>query len=117
VRQSSPQEDRLRARRPLPVLWTDRALADLEAIRDYIARDNPSAAARWVMRLCQTAEKVGTAPLAGRRVPEFARDDVRELLLRSYRIVYHLSERQVEILTVFEGHRLYPAGVEPDETG
>jgi plasmid stabilization system protein ParE len=98
-----------RRARPLrPICWTDRALADLEGIGDYIARDDPAAAARWVTRLVAAAENVGRAPLAGRRVPELSRHDVRESFLRSYRIVYRLREERVEILTVFEGHHLFP---------
>lgn len=89
------------------ISWTDRALLDLEAIGDYIARDNPSAAERWVMKLIAVAENAAVTPLAGRRVPELARDDVREVFLRSYRIVYRVRAERVEIMTVFEGHKLF----------
>jgi toxin ParE1/3/4 len=44
-------------------------------------------------------------PFAGRRVPEFSREDVREVFLKSYRIVYRVTQRHCEVLTVFEGHR------------
>jgi plasmid stabilization system protein ParE len=50
-------------------------------------------------------------PLGGRRVPELGRDDVREVFKRTYRIVYRVTETRVEILTVFEGHQLFPANV------
>lgn len=43
--------------------------------------------------------------MLGRRVPEMERDDVRERLVRSYRVVYWVHDEHVEILTVFEGHR------------
>lgn len=88
------------------IYWTDRALSDLEAIADYISRDNLRAAERWVMKLVSAAENSAAAPRAGRRVPEIAREDVREVLLRSYRIVYRVKSKRIEILTVFEGHRL-----------
>jgi toxin ParE1/3/4 len=90
------------------VRWTDRALANLEEIGDYIARDNPIAAQRWVLKLVSAAEKMASAPRAGRRVPEFGRDDLRETFLRSYRIVYRVLEQGIEILTVFEGHQQMP---------
>lgn len=80
-------------------------MADLEAIGDFIARDDPKAALRWVIRLKALADASGDFPLAGRRVPELARSDVREKLLENYRIVYRVAEERVEILTVFEGHR------------
>lgn len=54
--------------------------------------------------------------MAGRRVPELMREDLREILVRSYRIVYRVDGEFVWILTIFEGHRLLPREikVEPD---
>ncbi|HEX7479622.1 MAG TPA: type II toxin-antitoxin system RelE/ParE family toxin [Polyangiales bacterium] len=89
-------------------MWTDFALRDLERIDDYIAQDRPSAAARWVQKLIATADTAAAAPLAGRVVPETRRDDIREVLLRHYRIVYLVGESRIEILTVFEGHKRFP---------
>lgn len=88
--------------------WTERALADLREIEDYIAADNPAAAGTWVARLIAKAETAARLPLAGRVVPEKARPDVREVLLRSYRIVYRVREEGIVVLTVFEGHRAFP---------
>lgn len=51
-------------------------------------------------------------PLSGRAVAELARDDVREVLLQKYRIVYRVFEKEIHILTVFEGHRLFPKSVD-----
>jgi plasmid stabilization system protein ParE len=96
------------------VVWTDRALDNLRAIGDFIARDNPAAAEKWVGTLMTAAESAAETPLAGRVVPEFKREDVRELLRRTYRIVYRVREQSLEVLTVFEGHRRFPQGVLPD---
>ena len=86
--------------------WTARARHDLLAIGRYIARDNPEAARRWVERLRERARRAARQPLAGRVVPELQRDDIREVLLRAYRIVYRLRPGEIHVLTVFEGHRL-----------
>ena len=88
--------------------WTRRARRDLVGIARYIERDKPEAARRWVARLRERARAVAELPESGRRVPETARDDVREVLVRSYRIVYLIDAETVSILTVFEGHRLFP---------
>jgi plasmid stabilization system protein ParE len=93
------------------VVWTDRALSDLEAVGDFIAADNPRAAERWVGLLMATAERAAGAPIAGRRVPELGRDEVREIFKRTYRIVYRVMSDRIEILTVFEGHRRFPSDV------
>ena len=91
--------------------WTRRASRDLVEIARYIERDKPEAARRWVARLRQRARTVAELPGSGRRVPETARDDVREVLVRSYRIVYLIGAETVWVLTVFEGHRLFPPEV------
>jgi toxin ParE1/3/4 len=42
----------------------------------------------------------------GRMVPETANPTIRELIFKDYRIVHRLLNDRIEILTVFEGHRL-----------
>ena len=107
---------RSKSGRRFSVVWTDRALSDLEAIGDYIAADNPRAAARSVGLLMAAAERAALVPMAGRRVPELGRDDVREVFKRTYRIVYRVTSDRIEILTVFEGHRLFPRDVGREHT-
>jgi toxin ParE1/3/4 len=89
--------------------WTDRARRDLLSIGRYIAQDNPSAARQWVERLRQRARQAAARPLAGRVVPELQQNDVREVFLRTYRIVYRVRKGTIDVLTVFEGHRLFEA--------
>lgn len=97
--------------------WTDRARRDLMQIGDYIAGDNPGAAERWVEALFGLADRAASLPLSGRRVPEIGREDVRGLLLRNYRLVYRVLDRAIDVLTVFEGHRLLPGDVVEHEPG
>jgi plasmid stabilization system protein ParE len=44
----------------------------------------------------------------GRHVPELPGSPLRELTEGNYRLVYRIREGVVEVLTVFEGHRLLP---------
>ncbi len=39
-------------------------------------------------------------------MPEIGRSDVREVFLRTYRIVYRVLDEGIVVLTVVEGHRL-----------
>jgi len=93
--------------------WSDHARRDLLAIGRYIARDNPPAARGWIEQLRERARLAAENPLTGRVVPELGRDDVREVFLRSYRIVYSVGADAIDVLTVFEGHRLLPKGSIP----
>ena len=86
--------------------WTERARSDLVAIAEFIGRDHRQAALGWLGRTGKHAQLAAEQPRAGRVVPEFGREDIREVLLRSYCIVYLIREDSVDVLTVFEGHRL-----------
>jgi plasmid stabilization system protein ParE len=81
----------------------------------FIAADDPGAARAWVEKLREQVRRVASTPRAGRRVPEIGRDDIREVLLRHYRIVYRVEPRGIVVLTVFEGHRLLPQDVSEGE--
>jgi len=91
--------------------WSPRARRDLLEIGRYISMDNPAAARRWVERLRQRAHHAAEHPQAGRVVPEYSRPELREVLIRSYRIVYFVGGDAIEIVTVFEGHRRLPDDV------
>lgn len=92
----------------MKLFWTETAKQDLQAIQRYIAADNPTAAKQWIERLRERARNALHSPLAGRKVPEFSRDDIRELIEGNYRIVYQVFKDRLVVLTVFEGHRLFP---------
>lgn len=92
----------------MKLFWTETARQDLLAIQRYIAANHPSAAGRWVERLRRRARNALSSPLSGRMVPEFFREDIRELIEGNYRIVYQVLSDRLVILTVFEGHRLFP---------
>jgi len=97
----------------MKVRWSRRSQTDLKDIGRYIARHNRNAARRWVSRLREKVLGIREQPRVGRIVPELMRDDIREVLLASYRIVYQIRTEDLLVLTVFEGHRLLPME-EPD---
>lgn len=99
--------------------WTAQALADLEAIGDFIARDARPFAQVFVDRVFEAVKRLETFPRSGRVVPEVEREDIREIIFGSYRIVYLVSEDEVSILTVFHSARLLKPsdiGTESGET-
>lgn len=88
------------------VTWSQVAGDNLVDIEEFIARDSPERAVRFVDALIDHAELIlADNPRSGRTVPEIGYPDIRELIYREYRIVYRLNGDRIEILTVFEGHR------------
>jgi len=94
------------------VLWTDSAVAQLQAIHDYLAQTSPEYALRIVDRLTKRSIQIAAFPLSGRMVPEYELNEVRELIEGRYRIIYLLEAAQVQVLAVIHGAReeLRPLG-------
>lgn len=91
----------------MKVTWSREAGENLAEIEDFIARDSLERAVRFVDALIDHAEAIlADNPRSGRVVPEISNADIRELIYRGYRIVYRFKGNALEILTVFEGHRL-----------
>lgn len=93
----------------MKIIWTEPAVADLQGIRDYIARDSEFYALQFTGRIIAAVETLESFPERGRKVPESLRADdaggIRELLFQSYRIVYRLKGEGVQILAILHGSR------------
>lgn len=98
----------------MKVLWTDAAVAQLEAIHDYLARTSHGYARRIVDRLTRRSSQIAAFPFSGRMVPEYELNEVREVIEASYRIIYLVKEDegQIEVLAVIHSSRegLNPLG-------
>jgi addiction module RelE/StbE family toxin len=90
----------------MKIRWSHEALDRLIEIEDYISKDSSVRAIQFVDQLIEHAELLSGKPLMGRIVQELANPDIRELVFKKYRIIYRLKEKRIDILTVFEGHRL-----------
>lgn len=74
------------------------------AIHDYIARDSPHYAQRFVERLIAAVDPLERFPQLGRVVPE-GDGRHRELLVASYRIIYRAEGQEILVVTVVHGSR------------
>ncbi len=90
----------------MKLFWTREALRRLIEIEEFIAQDNPERAEDFVEFLVNKTSVLPDNPDIGRIVPEISNSSIRELLVKNYRIVYRIKGSQIDILTVFEGHRL-----------
>ena len=82
----------------------------MPAIVRYIAQHNSDAAARLGFELITSAENLADFPEIGRMVPEFRLPNLREIICRSYRIIYRLrrDNQQIEIVRFWHGARGFP---------
>ena len=88
------------------VTWSPRAIEDLEAIARYIAIDSSAYAAAVVRTILNTTRNLSKFPFAGRVVPEFQDENIREWFAYSYRIIYRVENNVITIATIVHGKRL-----------
>lgn len=86
----------------MKIVWSPKAALDLNLIVDFIGRDKKEAALQWARRIHRKVSRLQRFPKSGRVVPEIGREEVREILIGDYRVVYKIG-LQVSILTVFHG--------------
>ncbi|GJL53085.1 MAG: plasmid stabilization protein [Nitrospirales bacterium] len=87
------------------VEWSLHARTDLRELKAYIAKDSPFYARRFIERIITAVGKLSQPPHLGRLVPEAQRDDVRELLIQHYRVIYQTKDERLCIVTVVHGSR------------
>lgn len=89
------------------VRWTTPAREQLAVAHQYIAEENPRAAARMVEKIWKSTRLLGRHPMAGRpgRV-----DGTREFVVRGtpFLVAYRVVRNEIEILAVMHGARKWP---------
>ena len=88
------------------IIWTEPALADLDAIADYIALDDPEAAKELVRRVFRHVEQLASHPKSGPKPPELRGWRYRQIIEAPCRIFYRYDATGVYILYVMRGERL-----------
>ena len=90
------------------LIWSSEAADNLEEICEYISRDSEYYARLFAQKIIMLVEEIADFPMAGRIVPEFQQDDLRERIFQNYRIVYRTKPDAVEIVTIMHVARLFP---------
>lgn len=92
--------------------WTAQAIEDVETICEFIAKDSVIYACLFAKDILQAVALLPKFPESGRIVPEFSRENIREIILGNYRIIYRIQYDAVEILTVYHSARLLKADID-----
>jgi plasmid stabilization system protein ParE len=95
------------------VAWTEPSLADLDAIADYIALDNPAAAAALVQRVFAHVEQLEAHPGIGSRPVELGRSRYRQIVEPPCRVLYRYDGKRAYVLSVMRAEQfLRPSSIE-----
>jgi len=83
--------------------WTEKAEEHLDTIYTYITQDSTTYALRTVDRITRKSQQIGAFPLSGRRAPEYDTNQIREVFVSLYRIIYHIKSDQINVIAVIHG--------------
>lgn len=92
------------------IVWSEPALADLDAIADYIALENPAAASELVKRVFDHIDQLADHPDSGSRPQELRRSRYRQIVEPPCRVFYRYDGHKVFILHVMRAERLLRKG-------
>lgn len=91
--------------------WTQQANEDINNIIDFLAAQSQAYAKVQIQRIFDKVDLLINMPRMGRVVPELDYQNVREIIVGPYRIVYHLvSQNRIDILTIH--HSARPLNIE-----
>ena len=74
------------------VIWTDEAIGDLRQLVAYISRNNPAAAVKLGEALIQKSMLLAVHPCFGRVFRKLNKDNVREIPISPYRLIYEIDD-------------------------
>lgn len=82
------------------------ALEDLQAIQQYYKEQNvPHIGNDFVVAILQRCEMLQMHPDAGRVIPEFNLDHIRELIHAPFRVIYLRQDKEVVLIRVWRSER------------
>lgn len=89
------------------IIWTEPAIGDLDAIADFIALENPAAAAALVRRVLTHVAQLAEHPLSGSQPTELKQTRYRQIVEPPCRVFYRHTLGKVYILHVTRSERLF----------
>lgn len=92
------------------LVWTERAISDLDEIVEYIAYENPDAARRLAQRVKEHVEQLADHPLSGPVPHEYAGGPYRQISESPCRVIYRVDGKNVIVLRVKRSERLLRPG-------
>ena len=88
----------------MQIILKQDAEEDLESIKNYISKDSIYYANKTVNEIINKTEYLLTFPYMGRKIPEYNNTNFRELIYKSYRILYKANSN-IYILNIFHHSR------------
>jgi len=87
------------------IIETQKYKQELRQISFYIKKDKLSAAINFVSQLKEVINNIPNFPYKYRKSIYFQNESIRDMTFKSYTIVYEISEKYIEIMTIFNQNK------------
>lgn len=88
--------------------WLEIAKNNLIQIYYYINDDSVYYAVKTINEILKSTDNIELFPYMGRKVPEYNLNEIRELIYKSYRIIYSIESEKILIRGIWHSARKLP---------
>ena len=85
--------------------WSPTAESEFIEILEYITHESPQYALSFYDQVQENLANISEFPEIGRIVPELDEQNVRELIIGSYRLIYRNYTDKIQIIRLLHGAR------------
>lgn len=93
------------------VRWSYTSKMDLLQIYNFISKDSVYYAKKVVNDIVDKSEYLAMFPNMGRTVEEIGEEDVKEIVIYSYRMIYRVVKEGINVLAIVHGKRKLTSGM------
>jgi toxin ParE1/3/4 len=88
------------------IIWTPKALDDLESLLTFIAKESQIAAKRFAQKIIKRVDLLATQPFLGSYISEDDARIYRQIIQGNYRVIYRTDGRMIYLVTIHHAARL-----------
>jgi len=87
------------------IIWAREAVNDIVSIAEFIEKDSYFYASEFTSHIFEKALSLNILSNRGRIVPEILDENLREIFIGEYRLIYKIIGKTINIVAVVHGRR------------
>ena len=84
----------------MKIVWSPQALEKAGELTNFIAEDSVNRANKWIETIFEKVEQLETLPMIGRKLPDQDDDNLRQLIIDNYHVIYRITKKEIRILVI-----------------
>lgn len=85
------------------IIWSEKSIKSMENIAEYISADSEFYAKKTIREMKNLIDNLKLFPNMGKMVPEYNDISIKQILYKTYRIIYKIENNNIIVLTIISG--------------